>query len=186
MKGCRVLSKEEISRLLENTKDQRERMLVLTGLYFGTRLSESLGLKFGDFQNTDYVRIKRSKKSDFSYLLIPQEYRSELEFLKQEYQSKGIEITDETPLFLSRHKRGLSRQQATKIIKDLKDRAELRGRVAGHSLRKNFVNRIYELTNYDVAETVKYSGHKNLGNLLYYISTTHSCGLTKDLRWIDA
>jgi integrase/recombinase XerD len=184
MKGCRVLSKEEITRLLDAAKDQRERMLVLTGLYFGTRLSESLALKFGDFRNTDYVRIKRNKKSDFSYLLIPQEYRSELEIIELEYKANGIDVTDETPLFISRQWRQLSRQQATKIIKDLKDRAGLRGKVAAHSLRKNFVTAIYELTNYDVVETVKYSGHKNLGNLLYYVATTNQQNLTKNLGWV--
>jgi integrase len=184
MKGCRILDKKEISRLLAATKNQRERMLVLTGLYFGTRLSESLALKFGDFRNTDYVRIKRNKKSDFSYLLIPQEYRSELECLRQEYEEKGIVVSDETPLFISRHKKGLSRQQATKLIKDLKDSAGLNGAVAAHSLRKCFVNRIYELTNYDVVETVKYSGHKNLGNLLYYVATTNHQNLTKNLGWV--
>jgi site-specific recombinase XerD len=117
-------------------------------------------------------------------LLIPQEYRNELEIIELEYKANGIDVTDETPLFISSHRKRLSRQQATKLIKDLKDRAGLRGKVAAHSLRKNFVTRIYELTNYDVVETVKYSGHKNLGNLLYYVATTNQQNLTNRLEWI--
>jgi hypothetical protein len=40
MRGCRVLNDKEIKLILNNSKI-RERTLYLTGLMFGTRVSES-------------------------------------------------------------------------------------------------------------------------------------------------
>lgn len=52
-----------------------------------------------------------------------------------------------------------------------------------HSARKIFVTRIYALTGKDIAETKKYSRHKSLANLDYYIGTTQDLSLVNQLHW---
>ncbi|MBK8755563.1 MAG: hypothetical protein IPL99_29820 [Candidatus Competibacteraceae bacterium] len=52
-----------------------------------------------------------------------------------------------------------------------------------HSARKTFVTRIYAMTGKDIAETRKYSRHKSLANLDYYIGTTDDLSLVARLDW---
>ena len=57
MKGCRVLTDEEI-RLILNELGVKDRALFLTCLTFGTRISEALDLTFADVVgNTLYTAI---------------------------------------------------------------------------------------------------------------------------------
>jgi len=182
MRGCRPLNKEEIRAVLSQVKDQREKVLVLTSLYFGVRISEALKLKFTDFENNDYVRIQRSKNSNVTSLKIPQDFKDELKVLKDYYKNNGRPITDETPLFIG-YKGHLSRQYATKLVKNLMNRSGLRGNLGFHSFRKSYITKIYELTGKDIVQTQAYSGHKNLNSLIAYIETTQYNDLTDELNY---
>lgn len=62
MKGCRVLEIEEVKALLDGLS-RRDRLLMLTGLHFGTRISETLALTFGDVTGR-FLSIKSAKGSD--------------------------------------------------------------------------------------------------------------------------
>lgn len=125
MKGAKVLSSQEITQLLQ-AENQRDRMLVLVGLYFGTRISETVNLKFGDF-NGQSVHIRSVKRSNDRNLMIPDEFRHELDKLKTYYISKDCPITDSTPLCLSqKHDRQgyckpISKEHACAIVKRLRE-----------------------------------------------------------------
>lgn len=183
MKGCRVLSDSEIKKIIQSL-DIRDRVLVETGLYFGTRISESLGLSFGDFNST-HLAIKSKKGSENQSFEIPASYRNSLAALKEHYQSQGITVISKTPLFLSRKgdNQPITRQQASRIVKAVCDELGITGKVNTHSFRKSFVTRIYELTGHDIAQTKVYSRHKSLSNLDYYIKTTEKTNLIHNLSW---
>ena len=59
MKGCRVLTSEEIRTVL-NKADIRDKAMFLTQLTFGSRISETLKLTFGDVSGK-YLALKSSK-----------------------------------------------------------------------------------------------------------------------------
>ncbi|MEM2932460.1 MAG: tyrosine-type recombinase/integrase [Nitrososphaerota archaeon] len=164
--------------------DVRDRVLVETGLYFGTRISEALELRFGDLAG-QYLAIRSKKGSERQQFEIPAGYRRSIEELKTYYQSKGITVSDQTFLFLSRkgENKPITRQQASHIIRTVCREVGITGKVNSHSFRKVFVSRIYELTGHDIAQTKIYSRHKNLANLDYYIKTTEKTSLVHSLSW---
>lgn len=182
MKGCKVLKQEEVKRLLQVAESEQEKMLVLVGLYFGTRISESMMLKFGDF-DSEYAKIKRNKNSNDTLLFVPEEFKSALKCLVGEYRRKGIQVNSDTPLFVKKNGKSFSVNWAHRKIQELFQRAEISGQVGAHSFRKCFVTRIYELCEKDIVQTALYSGHKNLTTLIYYIETTKETNLTAQLSW---
>jgi site-specific recombinase XerD len=185
MKGCRVLKDSEIKKILNSLKI-REQALFLTSLTFGTRISESLSLNFGDVCG-DYLYIKSSKGSENQSFPIPHSYRSTINRLKVYYKSKGISVKDKTPLFMSqKHKtsKPMSRQLAHNLIRKVVRNCKLEGKINTHSFRKSFVTKIYEMTGYDIAQVRQYSRHRSLNNLQYYIGTTEVPTLVNNLNWV--
>lgn len=183
MKGCRILNDDEIKVLMESMST-RDKALILTGLTFGTRISETLSLSFGDVSG-EYLCLRSQKGSENQAFPIPESYRAVIHALKAAYEAKGRVITPTTPLFLSQKgiNKPITRQQASQIIKKAAGQLGIDGKVNTHSLRKSFVSKIYDLTGFNIAETQTYSRHKNLSNLQYYLQTTQSTQLVKELKW---
>lgn len=183
MKGCRVLEAHEVKALLADLS-LRDRLLVLTGLTFGTRISETLSLTFGSVAGR-YIHIASAKGSDNVSFEVPAYYHNNVDELRASYETSGRIIIDKTPLFLSRkgENRAITRQQASEVITAACNRLCIEGKVNSHSARKTFVTRIYQMTGKDIAETKKYSRHKNLANLDYYIGTTNNLNLVGQLDW---
>ncbi|MBF0398622.1 MAG: tyrosine-type recombinase/integrase [Desulfobacterales bacterium] len=183
MKGCRTLTNEEIKRIINNA-EIRDRALFLTGLTFGTRISESLELKFKDVSGA-FLYLKSKKGSDNQAFPIPDSYRVVIERLKKEYESKGINVNFDTYLFISRKGdcKSITRQQASQVIKQICNELDINGKINSHSFRKSFITKIYELTKFNIVETQTYSRHKSISNLEYYISTTEKTDLVNKLVW---
>lgn len=188
MQGARLVTKGEIKNLLQ-AENQRDRMLVLVGLYFGTRISETIKLTFGDFEG-QYVRIRSVKGSNDRNLVIPEEFRTELKRLRQHYISHNCPINSSTPLFLSqkRDKEGnckpINKEHACHIVQRLRKRYGLDERVTAHSFRKCFTTKIHELCGNNLPQTAIYTGHKSIDSLRAYIETTEDTNLTQQLGWI--
>ncbi len=157
MQGARVINSDEVKKML-TVKNPRNRMLVLVGLYFGTRISETVALRFGDFKGK-YVRIKSVKRSNDRTLEIPAEFRKELDDLRSWYLAKGCAVNDESPLFLSQKKtkdgscKPISKQFAVNVIQGIRDAQGLDERVSAHSFRKNFTTTIYKLCEFNIMQT---------------------------------
>ena len=183
MKGCRILTDNEI-KLVLNELGVRDRVLFLTCLTFGTRISEALSLTFGDVAGNS-LYIKSSKGSESQTFPIPATYKEAINELKQWYGEKGVTVTHDLPLFISQKGRNkpITRQLASIVIKNVARKINLEGRVNTHSFRKTFVRKIYDLTGFDIAETKAYSRHKSLVNLDYYLRTTESVDLVEQLQW---
>ena len=188
MQGARLITQDEIRTMLQE-ENQRDRMLVLIGLYFGTRISESVALTFGDFKGR-YVRIKSVKKSNDRILQIPDEFRQELERLRGYYLLKGCPVQDQTPLFLSQKKddsgqcKPIAKEHASYIIKQMREQYGLDERISAHSFRKSFTTKIHKLTQNNLVQTAVYTGHKSIDSLRHYIETTQETDLTRKLNWI--
>lgn len=182
MIGCKVLSKYEIKRIIENMELAKNKLLVLVSINFGTRISETLSLNFGDLSG-EYVTIKSSKGSNTQSFPITKTLKEAVEANRQEYISNGWTVNPDTALFLNRSGVRMTRQAASKIIRAAAKKANIDGKVNSHSFRKSFITRIYEMTNFNIVETKQYSRHKNLSNLDYYIQTTNNTNLVKELDW---
>ena len=188
MKGARLIQKDEIKKLLQ-TEDQREKMLILTGLYFGTRVSETVALRFGDFRGK-YLHIISKKRSNDRSLVIPEEFRIQLNKLRKQYIAEGKTVTDDTPVFLSQKRtrkkaqRPITPEHANSILRRLRAEYGLDERVSCHSFRKTFITSIYKATGKDIIQTAIYSGHKSIDTLRAYIETSTETNLTTQLGWL--
>lgn len=187
MKGSRVLTDEEV-RLILNELKIRDRVMFLTCLTFGTRISEALALTFADVAgNTLYIRS--SKGSDNQGYPISSSFRKELNHLKRAYHLQGISVTADLPLFVSQkgkyqRYRSVTRQYACTVLKRVARKIGLDShKISPASGRKTMVSRIYSLTGNCLLETKLYSRHRSLANLEYYIKTTESTDLVTQLNW---
>jgi integrase len=178
-----VITEQEVKSIMERL-NIRDKVLVLTGLSFGTRISETLELKFKNVEGNE-VYINSKKGSEKTSFPISEQYKQAVSELKEEYIAQGKEVSGDTYLFLSRkgQNEAITRIQASRIIKETCTAIGIDGKVNTHSFRKSFVTKIYNLTNYNIAETKKYSRHKSLANLDYYIGTTEGRNLTAGLSW---
>lgn len=189
MRGAKVLNESEINALLQAARDARERVLVICGLYLGTRVSETANLTFGHFSG-EYIRIRSVKHSNDRLLLIPDELRKEVEHLRNFYIERGCIVEGDTPLFVSQkrgsmgHRRPLARESVCRIIQGMRERAGLDERVSAHSFRKCFTTRLHELCGHNLPQLAVYTGHRNLDSLRAYIKTTQETNLTQRLGWI--
>ena len=182
MKGCRPLTDEE-ARSLTTVLGPRDRLLVLTGLTFGLRVSEALRLDFGALR-TNHFHVKSSKDSENVTFPVPSAIHEAVNELQAHYEGLGVLVEDSTPLFLNYElRKAMSRQAAWKALKKACQTLGLEGKVATHSLRKSMITKIYALTGKDLIETQNYSRHKSLGNLQYYIKSSESTELVNKLLW---
>lgn len=163
--------------MLAACQDQRERMLILIGLYFGTRISETLSLKFEDFDG-EYLTVKRAKGSNNSTVKIPSHFRPELDKMRKFCHKKNGWI------FESRKGTSpITPRSGNRILHEIVGRAGLTGKINAHSFRKSYTNAIYQMCERDLVETAKYTGHKSINSLIYYIETTREQNLTAQLSW---
>jgi integrase len=120
MKGARTITREEIRIILANAGIV-EKGLLLIGTFLGTRISETLALTFGDFSGQT-IRIEAKKGGNANELPIAPEVKAYINELKKHYtEEKGMTVSDDDPLFISRkgEKKSIGRVQASKKLKSL-------------------------------------------------------------------
>ena len=185
MNETRALTDHEIHTLLAATTP-RTRVLFLTGLYFGTRISEALALHFRDVSGT-FLTFRSKKHSANRTFDIPAAYMQEVQNLRAYYQAQGRVVTADTPLFLSREGRNrpISRQQASHILITLRQALSLDGCVNTHSFRKSFTLKIWDLCGHNLPELQRYTRHKNIANTGTYLKSAQGTPLIHHLTWGD-
>jgi integrase len=186
MQGSRSLTNEELNAMLL-IATPRNRLFILTGITFGTRISEALELKFRDVEGKT-LRLKSKKHSINQEFPIPEGYKIAVKAAMQAYSDIHINVDRNSHMFLSMvhaRERGhvMSPQNANEMIRCLAKKVGFEGKISCHSFRKSFVTRIYEKTSFNIAATQKYSRHRSLSNLQYYISTSDEMDLINDELW---
>ncbi len=188
MKGARALKRAEAKLMIKAARTTRERLLVQVGLCFGLRISESLTLRLMDLK-AEYISIKSKKHSNNVSFPVPAEIRKLAGKLEREYRAAGYAVDSRTPAFLGQKSRrggqvrAITRQAASILIQDIKAAVKLAGNVTYHSFRKAFATLIYERTGKDVIQTMKYTRHRNLNNLIYYINVSQQLDLVSGINW---
>jgi len=174
MKGCRALTDLEVSRVSKILRSPRDRALWVLGVRSGFRISELLSLKVSDVKQfgrmVERVRVESRNtkgKQGSRSVALHQEAKSVLEVYLD-----SIDIKDDgQPLFKSRKGEGaITRNQAWRILKDAFNSLELQGKLATHSMRKSFCQRMYLLLDKDVFKTQQLMGHKSLSSTANYLS----------------
>ena len=182
MKGTRPLDNDEIRRVsacFTGTYEVRNRGLFMLGVSTGGRISELLSLRVADvYQNgtavTDLLYDKNIVKGGETSRAVPVNIdgREAIDRLiawhRETYHNTKV---SDRPLFSSRQKSGtvpMHRQTAHDILKDAFTAAGLNGKLATHSLRKSFAQRVYEQSG-DIFLVQELLGHKSVSTTQRYL-----------------
>ena len=186
MKGTRPLDNDEIrsvSTSFTGTYQVRNRGLFMLGVSTGGRISELLSLQIGDvFQNgsavSDLLFEKSIVKGGEVSRAVPvnRDGRHAIDQLI-DWHHQHYENRDESrPLFPSRHNSGtvpMHRQTAHDVLKKAFIAAGLNGKLATHSLRKSFAQRLYDKSG-DIYLVQELLGHKNISTTQKYLGVNYA------------
>ena len=186
MKGTRPLGNNEIrlvSACFSGTFSVRNRSLFLLGVSTGGRISELLSLTIEDvWQNgkpvTDLLFDRSIVKGGEVSRAVPvnSDGRAAIENLIGWHQEKYKTIAPSHPLFPSRNKNGsvaMNRQTAHEMFKKAFQAVGLNGKLATHSLRKSFPQRVYEESG-DIYLVQELLGHRNVSTTQKYIGVNYA------------
>ena len=186
MKGTRPLDNDEIHRVstcFTGTFQIRNRGLFMLGVSTGGRISELLSLEIRDvYQNgsavSDLLFEKSVVKGGEVSRAIPvnRDGRHAIDQLidwhRQHYQNRDESL----PLFPSRHNSGtvaMHRQTAHDVLKKAFIAAGLNGKLATHSLRKSFAQRLYDKSR-DIYLVQELLGHRNISTTQKYLGVNYA------------
>ena len=186
MKGTRHLNNSEIRRVsaaFTGIFATRNRGLFMLGVSTGGRISELLGLQIGDvYQNgkpvSDLLYSKNIVKGGEVSRAVPvnQDGITAIDSLIAWHREKYLNTEPHRPLFPSRHQSGtlpLHRQSAHQMLKKAFIAAGLNGKIATHSLRKSFAQRIYEQSG-DIYLVKERLGHWNVATTQAYLGVNYA------------
>ena len=187
MKGTRPLDNDEIRRVSAcftgTLFEVRNRGLFMLGVSTGGRISELLGLQIGDvYQNqkpvTDLLYNKSIVKGGEVSRAVPVNIdgRDAIAALIDWHREKYATLVPTRPLFPSRNKNGtvaMNRQTAHEMLKAAFMTAGLNGKLATHSLRKSFAQRVYEQSG-DIYLVQELLGHRNVATTQKYIGVNYA------------
>lgn len=183
MKGTRPLTNEEIRKVRDSfsgTYATRNSSLFMLGVSVGGRISELLSLKVSDvWQNnkpiTDILFDKSIVKGKETARAVPvnvdgQRAIGDLIAWHQFYYESH---NSERVLFPSQKTaKPLKRQAAHKILKAAFEQAGLNGKLATHTLRKTFAQRLYDQCS-DIYVVREMLGHKNVATTQAYLGVNY-------------
>ena len=186
MKGTRPLDNDEIRRVsaaFTGMYEVRNRVLFMLGVSTGGRISELLSLRVGDvYQNkkpvTDLLYGKAIVKGGEVSRSVPvnADGRRAITEIVDWHREKYRSIAATRPLFPSRHNSGtvpMHRQTAHAILKNAFMEAGLNGKLATHSLRKSFAQRLYDKTG-DIYLVQELLGHRNISTTQKYLGVNYA------------
>ena len=154
----------------------------MLGVSTGGRISELLSLQIGDvYQNrapvTDLLFDKSIVKGKEHSRAVPvnRDGRQAIDDLVKWHRKEYRSIAKARPLFPSRNGQGntrMSRRAAHDVLKTAFETAGLNGKLASHSLRKSFAQRLYDRTG-DIYAVQEMLGHKNIATTQKYLGVNY-------------
>ena len=155
----------------------------MLGVSTGGRISELLSLTIGDvYQNgsavTDLLFDKSIVKGGEVSRAVPvnADGRRAIDDLIAWHREHYRNTDESRPLFPSRHKSGtvsMHRQTAHDILKKAFIAAGLNGKLATHSLRKSFAQRVYEQSG-DIYLVQELLGHRSVSTTQKYLGVNYA------------
>ena len=183
MKGARPLSNSEIllvSDQFQGTYATRNRSLFMLGVSVGGRISELLALTIGDvYQNgqpvKDLLFAKDVVKGKENARMVPvnADGRRAIDDLMAWHLKRYGTLSQKRPLFVSRQGGGaLTRGQAHKVLEAAFTTAGLNGKLATHSMRKSYAQRMYDALG-DIYAVKEVLGHKSVETTKKYLGMSY-------------
>lgn len=174
MIGCKPLTPTEVAAIAKHLSCARDRCLFILGLRTGLRISELLSLKVSNVFSTGslmqciYIERRNTKgKTAGRSIALHNDAREAIASL--------LATWDHSPgdwLFQSFRtpNKPLDRVMAYRILREATDKAKIAGKVATHSMRKTFAERMYTKLDKDLLKLQKALGHRDVNSTIAYLS----------------
>ncbi len=157
-----VLSRKEIRDLLDNTENEKHRLLIELLYSTGLRLSECINLKYSDLDLDEYIGwVRMGKGSKDRIFIISGIFKNDL----LEYIEKTG--ADGKGLIFSVNGRKMSPRGIQHAIKVSAERAGIEKDMHVHTLRHSFATHLLE-NGVDIRKIQKLLGHSNLQTTQIY------------------
>jgi len=162
-----ITGKQAMSVLtyLQGKGKTRNVALWAMGIGTGLRISDILSLRWKDVLTAEgeiskSITITEGKTNQQRTLHLIPLVRNALEA----YRTEDVERT--ALLFV------LTRQQATRLVKEWVSAVNLKGNYGSHTMRKAFCTIVYENSGGDPVNAARVTGHTNPAQLMHYIGQT--------------
>ena len=161
-----VLSRNEISKILESPKNAKYKLLLSLAYGAGLRVSEVIGLKVQDLDFKELtVHIKRAKGQKDRISIIPE---SLVDSLKNLIAGKDKEEF----IFASERGGKLTTRTAQKVFENALRDSDVKKDATFHSLRHSFATHLLE-NGTDVRYVQELLGHQNIRTTQMYTQVTN-------------
>lgn len=161
-----VLSKEEINKMIDLTKNAKHRILISLAYGAGLRVSEVLNLRVVDLDlGSLTIHIKQSKGKNDRLTLMPQRLQTDLQNLMAGKKAKDL-------LFESERGGKLTARTLQKIFQKSCQKAGIKKAASFHSLRHSFATHLLE-NGIDVRYVQELLGHSNIRTTQIYTHVTN-------------
>ena len=161
-----VLSKEEVSALINATTNLKHRALLMTAYSAGLRVSEIANLKITDIDSKNMQILIRQGKGDVDrYSLLAQKTLLTLRAYYKQYKPDLWLFPGQTP------DKPLHPRSIGTVFKDAKNKIGIQRRVSIHSLRHSFATHLLE-SNVNIRYIQKLMGHRSIISTCVYLHVT--------------
>ena len=168
-----VLSPDELNLLLDHAPCERSRALFTVMIFSGSRISESLQLRWGAIQDSQLIFKRETTKTKTSReILLHDRVVNELKIYKQYWIDRyKKEPTSRDFLFVGRFgfTEPLTRQWGHKCWHKAVKSAKLRAGTSCHSPRRSLATRMHA-KGIGLKTIASFTGHQSLDQLSTYIS----------------
>ena len=168
-----VLTPDELEKLLDNAPCERSRALFTVMIFTGSRISESLLLRWGAIQDSQLIFKRETTKTKTSReILLHDRVVNELKIYKQYWIDRyKKEPTSRDFLFVGRFgfTEPLTRQWGHKCWHKAIKSAKLRAGTSCHSPRRSLATRMHS-KGIGLKTIASFTGHQSLDQLSTYIS----------------
>lgn len=176
-----ILSREEVSTLIEKTANRKHRAILMTAYGAGLRLNEICHLKVADIDSKRMtIRVEQGKGAKDRYTLLSPRLLKELRCYWALYQPRQW-------LFTARDgERPIYDQTVQRIFYSAKDRAGIAKACGIHGLRHAFATHLLE-AGVDIHTIQRLMGHGHISSTLRYfhLARKHLAGTPSPLELLD-
>ncbi len=156
----KVLTIEEIKKLINNTKNIKHKLIIKLLYGCGLRVNEIISIEKKDiYFNENLIHIKLAKGKKDRFVKIPDSVKQQLE--------SYCKLIDSKILFPSNREGKLSKKTISKIVQNAGKKAKIKKRVYPHLLRHSFATHLLEQGT-DLRIIQKLLGHANIKTTQIY------------------
>jgi integrase/recombinase XerD len=156
-----VLSKDEVKKLLEVTKNSKHRLLIELLYASGLRVSEAVSIKTDDLDLDERMgMVKGGKGKKDRHIILSADL---VQHIRDFNNNKG----DDNPYLFTSGDGHISIRQAQKIVSQAAHKAGIKRRIFCHALRSSFATHLLEAGT-DIRVIQELLGHSNLATTERY------------------